>query len=65
MMNNETLYCPMTGNPLTTRKEYYESVWNKMKEKLSDYLTDDIPQDNYLVKIQQQLEEKYGITQKL
>lgn len=65
MMKNETLYCPMTGNPLTTRKEYYESVWDKMKEKLSDYLTDDIPQDNYLVKIQQQLEEKYGITQKL
>jgi hypothetical protein len=37
----------------------------KVEEKLSDYRTDDIPQDNYLVKIQHQLEEKYDITQKL
>ena len=63
MMKNETLYCPKTGNPLTTEKEYYQSVWNKVQEKLADYLTDDIPQDNYLSKIQHQLEEKYGITQ--
>jgi hypothetical protein len=65
MMKNETLYCPKTGNPLTTQDEYYQSVWSKVKEKLADYLTDDIPQDNYLSKIQHQLEEKYDITQKL
>jgi len=63
MMKNETLYCPRTGNPLTTEKEYYQSVYRKVKEKLADYLSDDIPQDNYLSKIQHQLEEKYGITQ--
>jgi len=63
MIKSETLYCPKTGNPITTQKEYYESVWNKMKEKLSDYLTDDIPQDNYFTKIQNQLEEQYGINQ--
>jgi hypothetical protein len=63
MMKNETLYCPKTGNPLTKMDEYYQSVWNKVKEKLADYLTDDIPQENYLSKIQHQLEEKYGITQ--
>ena len=61
MMKNQTLYCPKTGNPLTTEKEYYQSVWNKVKEKLSDYLSDDIPQDNYLSRIQKQLEDKYGI----
>jgi transposase len=65
MMKNETLYCPKTGNPLTKLDEYYQSVWSKVKEKLADYLTDDIPQDNYLSKIQHQLEEKYDITQKL
>ena len=63
MMKNETLYCPRTGNPLTTEKEYYQSVYRKVKEKLADYLSDDIPQDNYISKIQHQLEEKYGITQ--
>ena len=62
MMKNETLYCPKTGNPLTTLDEYYQSAWSKVKEKLTDYLSDDIPQDNYLVKIQHQLGEKYGIT---
>ena len=65
MMKNETLYCPRTGNPLTSKEEYYQSIWNKVKEKLADYLSDDIPQDNYLSKIQHQLEEKYDITQKL
>jgi transposase len=65
MMKNETLYCPKTGNPLTTDKDYYQSIWNKVKEKLADYLSDGIPQDNYLSKIQHQLEEKYDITQKL
>jgi transposase len=63
MMKNETLYCPKTGNPLTSQKEYYQSVWSKVKEKLTDYLSDDIPQDNYLSKIAHQLEEKYGINQ--
>lgn len=63
MMKNETLYCPRTGNPLTSEKEYYQSVWDKVKEKLADYLSDDIPQDNYLNKIAHQLEEKYGINQ--
>ena len=63
MMKNETLYCPRTGNPLTTENDYYQSVYKKVKEKLADYLSDDIPQDNYLSKIQHQLEEKYGINQ--
>ena len=60
MMKNETLYCPRTGNPLTSQREYYSSVFSKVKEKLSDYLGDDIPEDNYLTRIQRQLEEKYG-----
>jgi len=63
MMKNETLYCPKTGNPLVSQKEYYQSVWDKVKEKLTGYLNSDIPQDNYLVKIANQLEEKYGINQ--
>jgi hypothetical protein len=61
MMRNETLYYPRTGNPLMTEKEYYQGVWDKMKPKLTPYLCDDIPQDNYLTKIQRELEEKYGI----
>lgn len=48
-----------------TEKEYYQGVWDKMKPKLAPYLcdevSDDIPQDNYLTKIQHELEEKYGI----
>ena len=63
MMKNETLYCPRTGNPLTSQREYYMSVFSKVKGKLSAYLGDDIPEDNYLSKIQHQLEEKYGINQ--
>lgn len=63
MMKNETLYYSKTRNPLTTQKEYYESVWSKMKEKLSDYLTDDIPQNNYFTRIQNQLGEQYGTNQ--
>jgi hypothetical protein len=62
MMKNEALYCPRTGNPLTTQAEYYSSVFSKVKGKLSGYLSDDIPKDNYLSRIQHQLEEKYGIT---
>jgi hypothetical protein len=61
MMRNETLYYPRTSNPLMTEKEYYQGVWDKMKPKLTPYLCDDIPQDNYLTKIQHELEEKYGI----
>jgi len=71
MMKNQTLYCPRTGNPLTSQREYYSSVFSKVKEKLSGYLDDDIPnvvpptngegKDNYLTRIQRQLEEKYGI----
>jgi len=61
MMKNENLYCPRTGNPLTSQREYYISVFSKVKEKLSGYLDDDIPGDNYLSRIQRQLEEKYGI----
>jgi transposase len=61
MMKNETIYCPRTGNPLTSQKDYYYSVFSKVKKKLSGYLGDDIPKHNYLSKIQNQLEEKYGI----
>lgn len=61
MMKNESLYCPKTGNPLTSQREYYNSIFSKVKEKLSGYLDDDIPKDNYLTRIQRQLEEKYGI----
>jgi len=61
MMKNETLYHPRTGNPLKTEKEYYQSVWDKMKKRVAPYLSDDIPQDNYLTEIQSKLEEKYGI----
>lgn len=63
MMKNETLYCPKIGNPLTSQRDYYNSVFSKVKEKLSGYLGDDIPKDSYLLKIQHQLEEKYGINQ--
>ncbi len=34
-----------------------------MKEKLADYLVDDMPQDNYLTRIHHQLEDSYGITE--
>ena len=61
-MKNETLYYPRTINPLTSKKEYYQSVRQKMKRKVTPYLCDDIPQDNYLTNIQHQLEEEYGIT---
>ena len=61
MMRNETLYYPRTGNPLMIEKEYYQGVWDKMKPKLAPYLCDHIPQDNYLTKIQSELEEKYDI----
>jgi transposase len=61
MMRDETIYYPGTGNPLTSEKEYYQSVWDRMKESLESYLSDDIPQSNYLTEIQRQLEEKYGI----
>jgi hypothetical protein len=61
LMRNETLYYPRTGNPLMTEKEYYQKIWDKMKPKLTPYLCDDIPQDNYLTSIQHELEEKYGI----
>ena len=61
LMKNETFYYPRTVNPLKTQKEYYQSVWEKMKKKVAPYLCDDIPQDNYLTKIQHQLEEKYDI----
>jgi transposase len=62
LMKNETLYYPSIVNPLKTQKEYYESVWEKMKKKVTPYLCDDIPQNNYLTKIQHELEEEYGIT---
>jgi hypothetical protein len=61
MMKNETLYHPRTSNPLMTDREYYQSVWHKMKQRVVPYLCDDIPQDNYLTRIQHELEEKYGI----
>lgn len=62
LMKNETLYYPQTANPLKTQKEYYGAVWEKMKEKVTPYLSDDIPQENYLTRIQHELEEKYDIT---
>ena len=62
LMKKETLYYPRTANPLASEKEYYQSVWQKMKQKVTPYLCDDIPQNNYLTKIQHELEEKYGIT---
>lgn len=61
MMKNETLYYPRTGNPLKTDKEYYQCVWDKMKQRVAPYVCDHIPQDNYLTRIQHQLEDKYGI----
>jgi transposase len=61
MMKNETFYCPRTGNPLISPGEYYGSVFSKMKRKLSGYLSDDIPKDNYLDRIKNQLEEQYDI----
>ena len=39
----------------------YVQPSDKVKEKLKPYLSDDIPQSNYLTKIQHQLEEQYGI----
>jgi hypothetical protein len=62
LMKNETLYYPRTINPLTDEKGYYQSVWDKMKRKITPYLSDDVPQDNYLTRIQRELEGKYGIT---
>jgi len=64
IMRKETLYCPRAYKSLFSQKEhqdYYQTIWNKMKETLAPYLCDDIPPDNYLVKIQNQLEETYGI----
>jgi transposase len=61
MMKNETLYYPRTINPLVSEKDYYQSVWVKMRKKLTPYLSDEIPRDNYLTRIQHQLEELYGI----
>ena len=61
MMKNETLYYPKTGNPLKTDKEYYQGVWDKMRQRLTPYLCDDTPRDNYLTKIQHELGVKYGI----
>lgn len=61
MMKNETLYYPRTINPLVSEKDYYQSVLVKMKKKLTPYLSDEIPRDNYLTKVQHQLEELYGI----
>jgi transposase len=61
MMKNETLYYPRTGNPLKTDKEYYQCVWDKMKQRIAPYVCDDIPKDNYLTRIQHELEDKYGI----
>ena len=61
MMKNETLYYPRTGNPLKTDKEYYQGVWDKMRHRLTPYLCDDAPRDNYLTKIQHELGVKYGI----
>jgi len=65
MMRKETLYCPRAYDSIFSQKEhqvYYQGVWNKMKETLTPYLCHDIPPDNYLVKIHNQLEETYGIT---
>ena len=61
MMKNQTLYYPRTGNPLRTDKEYYQCVWDKMKQRVAPYVCDNIPQDNHLTRIQHQLEDKYGI----
>lgn len=61
MMKNETLYYPRTINPLASKKDYYQPVWVKMKQKLTPYLSDEIPQDNYLTRIRYQLEELYDI----
>ena len=61
MMKNETLYYPRTINPLVSEKDHYQSVWVKMKEKLTPYLSDEIPKDNYLTSTQHQLEEQHGI----
>lgn len=61
LMKNETLYYPKTRNPLLSEKEYFQSVWNNIKLKVAPFLSDDIPQNNYLTKIKKQLEDKYGI----
>jgi len=63
MMSKETIYHPR-AIPLMDEKDYhdyYQSVWDKMKDQLKPYLSDGIPVDNYLTRIQHQLEEKYGI----
>ncbi|MHA2313623.1 MAG: IS110 family RNA-guided transposase [Candidatus Thorarchaeota archaeon] len=62
LMKNETLYYPRTANLLNSEKEHYQSIWGKMKKKVTPYLCDDIPLNNYLTKTQHELEEKYGIT---
>jgi transposase len=61
MMKSKTLYYPRAGNPLMTDKEYYQCVWDKMKQRVAPYLCDDIPQDNYLTRIKHELEDEYGI----
>jgi transposase len=61
MMKNETLYYPRTINPLGSDADYYQCVWDKVKEKVTPYLSDEIPQDNYLTRIRRELEEQYGI----
>jgi len=64
MMRKETLYCPKAYKSLFSQKEhqdYYQTIWDKMKGALTPYLCHDIPPDNYLVKIQNQMEETYGI----
>lgn len=65
MMRKETLYCPRAYNSLFSQKDrqdYYETIWSKMKKSLSPYLCDDVPPDSYLLKIQRQMEETYGVT---
>ena len=65
MMRKETLYCPRAYNSLFSQKDrqdYYENIWSKMKKALSPYLCYDVPPDSYLVKIQRQMEETYGVT---
>jgi len=61
MMKDENLYYPRTVNPLNTQQEHYQRVWDKMKKRINPYLCDNIPRDNYLTRIQRELEEKYGI----
>ncbi len=59
MMRKETIYYPRTM--ISSEKDYYQDVWDKVKEKLKPCFPDDVPQSNYLTKIQHELEENYGI----